>query len=66
MKVFIPSFINTNWLWAIEREIADKFEFIGMLSAFIGLLDPGDEAIVFEPYFDQYVYRPIMFLEIGA
>jgi aspartate/methionine/tyrosine aminotransferase len=30
-----------------------------MLSAFMGLLDPGDEVIVFEPFFDQYVYHPI-------
>ena len=26
-----------------------------MLSAFMGLLDPGDEVIVFEPFFDQCV-----------
>jgi hypothetical protein len=38
------------------REIADTVEFIGMLSAFMGLLDPGDEVIVFEPFFDQYAY----------
>ena len=29
-----------------------------MLSAFMGLLNPGDEVIVFEPFFDQYVYVP--------
>lgn len=27
----------------------------GMLSAFMGFLEQGDEAIVFEPYFDQYI-----------
>ncbi|GAB7358014.1 hypothetical protein MBLNU230_g0179t1 [Neophaeotheca triangularis] len=27
----------------------------GMLSAFMGFLEPGDEVIVFEPYFDQYI-----------
>lgn len=27
----------------------------GMLSAFMGFLEPGDEVIVFEPFFDQYV-----------
>lgn len=26
-----------------------------MLSAFMGFLEPGDEVIVFEPYFDQYI-----------
>lgn len=25
----------------------------GMLSAFMGFVEPGDEVIVFEPYFDQ-------------
>ncbi|RAL10946.1 pyridoxal phosphate-dependent aminotransferase [Aspergillus homomorphus CBS 101889] len=27
----------------------------GMLCAFMGLLSPGDEAIVFEPFFDQFI-----------
>lgn len=27
----------------------------GMLSAFFAFLNPGDEAIVFEPFFDQYI-----------
>ncbi|KAI6856020.1 hypothetical protein KC323_g8069 [Hortaea werneckii] len=27
----------------------------GMLSAFMGFLEPGDEVIVFEPFFDQYI-----------
>jgi kynurenine aminotransferase len=27
----------------------------GMLSAFMAFLEPGDEAIVFEPFFDQYI-----------
>ncbi|KAI9720537.1 MAG: hypothetical protein M1828_005621 [Chrysothrix sp. TS-e1954] len=27
----------------------------GMLSACMGFLEPGDEAIVFEPFFDQYI-----------
>jgi kynurenine aminotransferase len=27
----------------------------GMLSAFMGFIEPGDEAIVMEPYFDQYI-----------
>ena len=26
-----------------------------MLSAFMGFLEPGDEVIVFEPFFDQYI-----------
>jgi len=27
----------------------------GMLSAFMGFIGPGDEVIVMEPYFDQYI-----------
>lgn len=27
----------------------------GMLSAFMAFIEPGDEVIVFEPFFDQYV-----------
>lgn len=27
----------------------------GMLSAFMGFVEPGDEVIVFEPFFDQYI-----------
>lgn len=27
----------------------------GMLSAFMGFIEPGDEVIVFEPFFDQYL-----------
>jgi len=27
----------------------------GMLSAFMGFIEPGDEVIVMEPYFDQYI-----------
>lgn len=26
-----------------------------MLSAFMAFIEPGDEVIVFEPFFDQYV-----------
>ena len=26
-----------------------------MLSAFMGFIEPGDEVIVFEPFFDQYI-----------
>ena len=28
---------------------------IGMLSAFMGFVEPGDEVIIFEPFFDQYL-----------
>jgi kynurenine aminotransferase len=27
-----------------------------MLSAFMAFLEPGDEAIIFEPFFDQLVF----------
>lgn len=27
----------------------------GILSAFMGFVEPGDEVIVMEPYFDQYI-----------
>lgn len=31
----------------------------GMLSAFMAFIEPGDEVIVFEPFFDQQVhFRP--------
>lgn len=26
----------------------------GMLSAYMGFVEPGDEVIIFEPFFDQY------------
>lgn len=66
MKVFLPPFYKHELALGNGEGIDNNFEFIGMLSAFMGLLDPGDEVIVFEPYFDQYVYRPIIFLAIGA
>ena len=31
----------------------------GMLSAFMGFIEPGDEVIVFEPFFDQLVARSL-------
>ncbi|KAI4127037.1 MAG: hypothetical protein LQ338_003406 [Usnochroma carphineum] len=27
----------------------------GMLSAFMGFIEPGDEVVIFEPFFDQYI-----------
>ena len=27
----------------------------GMLCAFMGFIEPGDEVIIFEPFFDQYI-----------
>lgn len=29
-----------------------------MLSAFMGFIEEGDEVIIFEPFFDQYVPSP--------
>ncbi len=37
-----------------ERELTLSF-LIGMLSAFMAFIEPGDEVLVFEPFFDQYV-----------
>lgn len=34
----------------------------GMLCAFMGFVEPGDEVIVFEPFFDQYVAWPDLFI----
>lgn len=31
-----------------------------MLSAFMGFIEPGDEVIIFEPFFDQYVVQAFM------
>lgn len=31
-----------------------------MLSAFMAFLEPGDEVIVFEPFFDQCVHEPFL------
>jgi kynurenine aminotransferase len=28
---------------------------VGMLSAFMGFIEEGDEVIIFEPFFDQWV-----------
>ena len=36
----------------LEEHGTDK---IGMLSAFMGFIEPGDEVIIFEPFFDQYL-----------
>ena len=29
----------------------------GMLSAFMAFVEPGDEVVLFEPFFDQYAFR---------
>ena len=37
------------------RDAKDLTMGIGMLSAFMAFIEEGDEVIVFEPFFDQYV-----------
>ena len=32
----------------------------GMLSAFMGFVEPGDEVILFEPFFDQSVLSVVL------
>src|SRR6476659_4193208 len=54
--------IATTWGTAYGREIDPESEVTvttgateGMLAALLALVDPGDEVILFEPYYDAYV-----------
>lgn len=39
----------------LTGSLCGKTDTQGMLSAFMGFIEPGDEVIVFEPFFDQYI-----------
>jgi hypothetical protein len=41
--------------------IEDKLTITGMLSAFMGFIEEGDEVIIFEPFFDQQVSAQLRF-----
>ena len=37
------------------RQLAHEFASVGQYAAFTAFIEPGDEVIIFEPFFDQYL-----------
>lgn len=37
----------------VDIDLIELMSCTGMLSAFMGFIEPGDEVIIFEPFFDQ-------------
>jgi hypothetical protein len=40
-------------LYIYRGDVGVNMRWTGMLSAFMGFIEPGDEVIIFEPFFDQ-------------
>lgn len=55
-EVTITTGANEGWfcdMWVLDDALGTKSFVLGMLSAFMAFIEPGDEVIIFEPFFDQ-------------